>query len=535
MKRKQPESDMAFLRRMRQKMSKTKDVSQEVKDKEQKNFDESRTTTDGSTYSANYPQHVTSISKNQEIMCRKLQIQNRTKSMTHRYLNKKGYLVICKRPHINSLGVLIHPEKEVAKKALLRTTYFNGGKAHFPYSEWKNIFKNRAIDHPNDVLMFDNDFAYSSEGVKLFLELDYRSKDRPPSISEILNHVTVCQRVVKRYFKDHDNFKVWVLLSVSKLKYVKTENKPLIATGCHIIFKDIVVTCPQGKQICLSANLELTRKCKVYNLVDDCYKDDLASLRPIYCRKLDKCFSCRNDEDLRLSCHFCVARGYLPSHSIYKPAYLIDSDGTILLADKEINEKISLEKLFEETSIIPKKITMFTPGYEKPIDEPSYLTEKDRSKSKKDKDKTFMYKKDRKYKTQLHRKTKEVTDTTKLEAITSLLGTYHDNYKDTVLASVSESSTSYLVDLQGRGRTFCRIPNSEGMYHNSNRVFFVLNKKRKSIVQHCYDTDCKNYLKSNKDTKARLTMTMHKYYVDKLFPEKNPGKNLYEKYIDSDK
>jgi hypothetical protein len=478
------------------------------------------------SFSENYPQNIKKITK--EHLCRTLRIQNRTDNMLYQFLLKRKYFGGTKKQksYVNRDGKRqLH--KNVAPKYPMRLTFFNNGTCHFPFCAWVDVFRARAQDIELGNLMYDNDFALSDEGIKLFFELDYRSKDDSPEEQTILQHVKVCQEVVHEFFASNKflDHSCWVLLSTPKPKYVKEEIQPLISMGCHIVFKNIVVNCEQGTQLCQSVNLRLESRYGIRNLVDCCYKREVASLRPLYCRKLESCHDCLNFEDLRLNCETCLARGKVSSGSIYVPTHLLGADGEPVFPEKDDLKRYIENNLVEvvaETSIVPNCINNFTPGFQLPDGEPMYVPSRMKSSHKDDAEKDFVYRIDRR-KISHRKKSKfvEILDANILHWVSILIKAYHPRYDHTnmILDKVSKNANSIFVDLRGVGRCFCRVANPKGHIHSSNRIFFRICKKKKTITQHCYDGDCSGKLK-DKETKTRLTQPVQDIIYNALFPSK---------------
>jgi hypothetical protein len=476
-------------------------------------------------FSDEYTKNIYRIKTAHMKMCRDLRIQCRGRSKMFNYLKKNDFYVTSnkKQTQVDVDGKRIHINKE-APKYPMRLTFFNGGKCHFPYAAWRNVFVARAQDIELGNLLYDNDFARSEEGVKLFFELDYRSKDNEPGDETIMKHVLSLQKVVQKFYQNNKDLdsSMWVLLSTAKPKYIATEMHPVISMGCHIIFRNINVNCEQGVQLCHSANLSLESEFGLKNLVDCCYKKEMASLRPIYCRKLEICLLCLNEDDMRLNCEECLCRGKIPSGSIYTVSYLIDSNGAEVYKEPaELSQfvKNNMLQIVSETSIIPNDINDFTPGYKVPIDEPVFIPIGLRSLHKDDKTKDFVFRKDRKMISQRRKDLfKEVVDAEIIRLITGVIRGYNQHYDHDgmILSNVSRNSHTIFVDLRGIGRCFCRIKHPDGHTHLSNRIYFRISKKKKTITQYCYDDDCKLLL-TDKSVLKRLTSTISPFVFGKIF------------------
>lgn len=445
-----------------------------------------------------------------------LKIQKRSRGRQFIYLRDKNYFIFSSDDRnviqINRDGKRLK-RTHLEPKYPLRLTFFNGGKAHFPYDAWNDIFKLRSFDICNNILTFDNEIAHSNEGIKLFFELDYRTTNEIPSTEEILQHVYELIDLVQKFYRDNSNsldFSAWVLLSTPKPKYVKNEIHPIIAMGCHLVFRNIVVNCEQAIQICHSANLQIESKFGLTDVVDlACYKKTMATLRPIYCRKLEVCFHCLNDDDLRLNCEKCFCRGRTPSGSIYSPSFLINNHKKSVFSKIQLEEyiKTDMVTIIKETSIIPCRQEQFTAGFCVPDGFPNHIPVQFRSKNKDDVTKSYIFKKDRNM-IGRRKNVNSICDKNITMLLRDLIKDYHPGYNhDTMLlsnVSISASGTVF-VDLKGYGRSFCRIMDKNGAHHKSNRVYFVFCTNKLTISQHCYDTECKKLITSDNNIKNRIT------------------------------
>jgi hypothetical protein len=475
-------------------------------------------------FSKDYPAAILQVQNNHIRMSQGLRIQDRTKCIVYTYLKSKNYYFSTQKDFINQDGKRV-VVKHIKPDYPMRMTFFNGGKCHFPYDCWKDVFKARALDIEASNLLYDNDFARSEEGVKLYFELDYRSKDTVPDSDSILQHVTACQDVVKQYFcSNHDvDYSMWVLLSTPKPKFVKDEMHPVIAMGCHIIFKNIVINCTQGAQLCESANLRLEKDFDLKDVVDCCYKKEIASLRPIYCRKLEKCLLCLDVEDMRINCESCRCRGKVPSGSIYTASYYIDSQGVDVYENpNDLVEFVShnMLQLVIETSIIPERINLFTLGYNIPLGQPTIIPFDLRSKHKSDSKSTYVYKRDRRVISSRNKDNYDKVDDPEIHRllrgiITNFHPVYNNDYM--LIANISKNSQTYFVDLKGTGKCFCRIHDEKGLDHQNNRIFFTISKRDKTISQHCYDKECRRLLHTNKELKKRVTEKISPYIHQRIF------------------
>lgn len=472
-------------------------------------------------FTENYQRIIGGIRKKYKVACSEFKAQNSNALSMHKHLKEIGFPVIRK-------SFLCYDNRGKKKTKVpeplhpLRITFFNGGKAHFPYSTWPDIFRTRAQDLLDKRSLFDNDFAHDSEGIKLFFELDYRSKDDIPRDEDMVAHCLALQEVVKRFYPNNLDFTMWVLTCDPKPKYTAESTHPLIATGSHIIFPNIVINCDIGRQLCHSGNLELEARFGLTNLVDCCYKTNLTSLRPAMCCKLVDCPDCFNSDDMRLGCTLCDGRGKLPSGSIYKVNYKIDTHGEQCYDTKEklgAYVRENLAQVLAETSIIPAMAGDFTSGYHRPVEEPEYVPAKLLSQNKQDSGKDHVYKKDRTAMSKMSR-LEAFEDEAVIKLIARLVRSIHPRYDrpNMVLGSVKRSKTSYVVNMRGSGRNFCRIAKPEGHDHSSNGIYFHISKKNARITQKCYDDNCKELLAANEASIGKLcSKALNSDAISRLF------------------
>ncbi len=461
--------------------------------------------------SPEYLKNINEIRK--ETLENQWNIQSRYKTCLFKFLTSKQYFSMSK---LQSQNKLSYP---------VRLSFFNGGIAQFPYDMWSEVYKQRSKDILAGKILYDNEFAYSQEGVKLFFELDYRSEVRKPHDDTIIYHVALCKEVVSLYFQQNENIdlSVYVLDSKPKLKYTDKSKYPIIAFGIHVVFPNIVINCEQGKQLCYSLTMRFQSQQveEFHNVVDsNCYKSNIACLRPMFGRKLDICLSCMNDDELRLTCEQCQCRGKVSSGSYYTLRYMWDSnDQPIIPSDMRHYVKDNIESLLQITSIIPPKLYDFTEGYQIPKHEPCVVPNELKSTRKCDKDKVYVYKDDRCNQRLLtNRSSVCITDNFRLSLIISIIRNIHKVYDSEymLLADVTKTNDTIFVDLKGAARSFCRVKNALGIHHKSNRVYFRISRKEQGIYQYCYDDKCRSLLKK-KETKRRVYKFIDSSKISLLF------------------
>jgi hypothetical protein len=201
------------------------------------------------------------------------------------------------------------------KQEKMRLTCFNGASAHFPLDQWPAVWAARAEDIAAGLPVYDNEFAYGSEGIRLFFELDHRVPlaSAPAEIFEDRFFVDSCraiQRVLQEFFPSAD-LMAHVLLCRPKFK-----ESAWISTGCHLVFPQVVVTCPVGKQLC---HLLAQRAGVVVDAAP--YKSEVACLRPAHSRKLGRCNLCF--AALVQPCPVCLGCSKIGDASVYVPVYTL--------------------------------------------------------------------------------------------------------------------------------------------------------------------------------------------------------------------
>lgn len=385
-----------------------------------------------------------------------------------------------------------------------RLTFFTGGTGCFPESFWGEILVRRTQDVQKGVITFENEMCYGHEGIKFFVELDYR-QNIIVGKEIMLRDAKVCCDVLKNFFPSVTNTSYWVLTCTPKLKYKKDNPKPLIACGCHVIFPYVTVTNEQGWEI----TEEIAELLRVpFAPVDNPYGGKIASLRPMLSRKIVECPDCLMCDALKGNCRFCRGRGKVISGSVYTPSFYFNKEGHQALAEQPEDYRRFLEtnlvNVVRETSIFP--ITAFTPGYNRPHgyvknirQNPEALQAFNVLQSEVAGNSDL-----------------KMSGTQKVNVlVTRLLREYHTNYDCPTfsVAGIRVDKTGkrnrLFVKPKGSGRFFCRIHNADGADHTSNTIFFIITKDPPSVVQHCYKESCRQAMRTNPIVRLRLTRSLH--------------------------
>ncbi len=211
-----------------------------------------------------------------------------------------------------------------SKSHSFRMTSFAGGTYDFPSSAWPEIRRIRNIDISRGIAVFDNEFAPSENGVRFFVEVDYRvpigdlfwEEDIPNSEVIWSDAKTIFNKLQEKF--DGKLSGAVLLTSPPKLK-----NDQVIAIGFHLIFHNLVVNCEFGRELCLYLRDE-TR----LDIDDAPYKTNYASLRPAFSRKTEDCPDCKILGDYRYpDCKLCSGTLKVGSGSFYTPVTNLNQTG----------------------------------------------------------------------------------------------------------------------------------------------------------------------------------------------------------------
>jgi hypothetical protein len=223
-----------------------------------------------------------------------------------------------------------------------RLTMFNGGCFKFGYSVWEQVKLARLKDIVAGYPLYDNEIALSSEGVRFFIEIDYRTPVVVdlPSRNQLLADAVLVQRVLKGLLPNLD----WSCVFLDCQVKMKTDK--IIAIGSHLIFSNVVVDSPTGAKLC-----EFIQKSTNLSVDSAPYRSASVSLRPAFSRKLGVCPDCRGLTGLQPDCVMCKGVGKMGQGSYYTPRKVLTKEGRV----KDYTS--------EDTSIIPVTTGLFTNLY----------------------------------------------------------------------------------------------------------------------------------------------------------------------------
>ena len=410
-------------------------------------------------------------------------------------------------------------------------TFWNGGTARFPPRHWKTVITNRARDIQVQCPIYTNTFAHPAKtGVCFFVDLDFTCTNQIyPARDDIFRCAFAVQDVVKEYYLDRGDFRMWVLLSHPKAKPHKDWEQPLVKVGAHIVFPHVVLnSIPRLKQMTHSVQNRLRLKTGFANAVDDCFKTQCVSLRPVYSLKIVPCPECQNDEEVRFNCGPCQRRGRMECGSYYEPSALFDSHGQSLDVERKRLLREDLVRLLCETSILPFRFSRadwpfadVTPHWACPPHVELYVPDHQRSRHPDDANRWFVFRGDRQY----MRPTKNGKDVSHDRVVTTLqklVRSFHTRYKNVEVYKVEYDTKfkSYRVEVCGPGSRFCRLAKPQGHQHSGNHIRFFVQKRRgrgkkshPAVSQRCFNADCRK----KRDTFIGRNLTPSEVAV--LYPE----------------
>ena len=311
---------------------------------------------------------------------------------------------------------------------------------------------------------FDNDVCHDGEGIKAFIELDFKSVQTREKMIEMMQTV---QKTVARFFPPNEDSSCWLLVSDSKLK------RGTMVNGCHIVFRSLIINANKGHQLCTSVDAALNGAFGLRDIVDDCYKAEKTFLRPIYARKMVVCDNCEGSDHMRAVCDICQGRGRYGHTSVYKPHVLLTAKG--VETDMSTYMDKDLVATVQSTSIVSR--APMTEGYVIPKDEPIYMAPTLRRNNNSHVPGSSV----------MIKSQQPVTDVETLDAIEEHIRAYHLWYANVQISTVHRSSTNIFVNVKGIGQNQCGIANR---VHSNNRIYFRIHKSR-YIEQMCHNESCK--------------------------------------------
>ena len=363
---------------------------------------------------------------------------------------------------------------------LLRATFLSGGSVYTSHAAYLETLAIKARDLERGHVLTDTEVAHNCEGIRLFMELDYRtSAQLLPTWDEALLHIRLIYRTVHECFPALDAVLMHVAICTPKRKQRRSSDAIELAWGVHIVFPDIVTT---TSTMLLVAHLLDTRLSNAFpqwgSILDAAsYRSRNATLRPCFSYKMVDCPICNHKRPSPLRTQLidiCACyNGKYVDPSIYTyagslrsvrepPQYLLDTKESVLRG----------------MSIIPPVMGQFTPGFTRPADmgepeDPVSRTER-----------VVVQGFQRTAPMELHR------NPTGYHALLQVITRIHAAYAHVAIQKLllDERRRLFVVVVKGHGSRYCMYRSTQ---HVSNRVFFSVNLTRGRIYMHCFDPECK--------------------------------------------
>lgn len=370
------------------------------------------------------------------------------------YLHGKGYLLEVKGKKRRRLA----PSGPVYSQ---RTSQLDGPAGHFPFSEWSNVHRLRAADCTHRLPQTMHT-AWSNEGIRMCFVLRYSQAET----AQVVEHALMTQDILKEYYQSNANvdYTFWLL---------GRERGTSGYASYQVVYPYIVVQSERGQQLTLSVKERIRTKCGMAGLVQDVFSETLASLAPLYSPEL-------------------LGEGPespLVSDTYYVPVALIGPRGESWVDKVENLVDHHLEDVLRETSVVPSTdLGLYTPGFQCPNYEPVNIADNLRSTNTLDASDPFMYKADRRAISRQKGYSPE-TDPALLRLLQLEIRKYHPSYSGAVLQKAYRKGSLVTVNLASGGQSFCRLAESSGVNHKSNRIYFLVSAK--TITQCCYDPQCR--------------------------------------------
>ena len=355
-----------------------------------------------------------------------------------------------------------------SSKEKLRLTCFNGAKAYFPLEQWSEVWAARDKDAANGLPLYDNEFAYSIEGIKLFFELDicYSAHEVTASHGDPSLYLPECRQIqteLRTVFPLAD-LTAHLLVCPPKFK-----QSGAVSTGCHLVFPKITVDTQVGKHLCERMNRVISGA-----TVDELpYKTQVACLRPAYSRKVGVCPVCF--QRFVSPCPACLGSAKIGSGSVYTPAYtLLENQEPRTVSGKWDSASTTIVAV---PSANPQGFTAHT------LDLVQSHPPRPRKRSRTDTQSTSSKQPSKQPSTQT--KQPLTTSRDQEDLLLQLLRSQQvqgENFGTTRVVRCNRSK--YLVLTNSR---HCAVV---GRQHASNHIFFEIT--RFGVMRKCHNTECKS-------------------------------------------
>ncbi len=217
--------------------------------------------------------------------------------------------------------------KRTSPDQSIRMTSFAGGTYSFPSGFWPELRRIRETDLTKGIGVFDNEFALSEEGVRFFVEVDYRLKLNELFWEEQIPNFEIIYRDATILFgKLQDKFEGKLSGAVILTAPPKIKNRDTVCVGCHLIVNNLTVNCDLGRNLC-----DYLQESTGLDVDAAPYKSQYASLRPAFSRKVGECPECSVlGRYKRPDCKHCSGKLKVGSGSFYTPVKALNDLGELM-------------------------------------------------------------------------------------------------------------------------------------------------------------------------------------------------------------
>ena len=436
---------------------------------------------------------------------------------------------------------------------LLRATMLSGGTVYTPFRMYESLIHHKVQDLKNDVIFTDVEWAHNCEGIRLFVELDYKTKDCLPTEEEVMSHLDHISNVIEECFPNSDKHQQRMHVAVcDPTGVVKTSDEKKSQDifeeiyssviykkwGIHVVFPDIVTTTQIMRRIAYAIDTRISRDSATWNNVVDsnAYKEMSATLRPPFSYKSTPCPICRssqkrkkrkrkssfddtdNDPIVQLqtahellsnSCDCVFGYRLQPSTYEYVGTYL--QNGTM---DSEL---VSVSDILQGMSIIPSKLGSFTEEF-------THCEDMGKVEDKLSNEGQVFRSEKRLLSATSRRNQIDIPVNEKqkcFQIVQSIINRICPEYRRVVVDNIrhcsSKQKNELFITVKGPGMRWCVLKQKE---HNSNRAFFILCLLKLRLIANCFDKSCKK-CETDKDTITVFPLSTKEIMQLKELPSTN--------------
>lgn len=411
--------------------------------------------------------------------------------------------------------------KPYSEKSYCNVLWLDNGKAFVPRDLWPEFIHAVSADEMVSGSA-EHSFSYACEkppldpmsARRLVFDLDFESSS---SVSDeyIQNVFVALGKTLEACFPWDDYKVMYSVILTSPIKKIKTG---AYKNGYHVSVINAILTlhqCYQVRALFISYLIEHfggDRDGPLENGFEDVvdnhiYKNGLRL--PGSC-KGHKCKKCSKSS--QIDCQICDGKGFIHEGRPYSLEYIIDSRGKVLGPGSAFFDFFSYQYGLAQqmdcvTMNAPFKKLVTTFNY--PEDGPQPYPEKKKGKKtsafKNLTDKKLWEKEFKKTINTRFRSSEQIMQSMPVfKDIVQLVQSSSVFYKNINVSQIQRNASSgdYIINVTGRGCHSCFIKGVEektAITHNSNRIWFILSKKKNTLFQYCFSEKCKkkNHVLSN--------------------------------------